>query len=152
MVCPFFLRKELLLFTVSFHFFGGMIDGPTCANDGSRQSDQSRRQAVSLSQQATATRSGLTYQAIHATEAGQFVPNTLVALRPAYALGSRVEELFQLSEEHTRVEAEWMGETPGEATIRRCIRLARPLIGAKHAFAAADGVTVPAAYPCGPQG
>ena len=110
-----------------------------------------RRQAAGLSQQALATRCGLTRQAIHAIEAGQYVPNTLVALRLAHALGGRVEELFQLPAEHARVEAEWMGETPVEATARSRIRLARvgqrllarPLTGAKHAFAAADGMTVP---------
>src|SRR5262244_1987471 len=110
-----------------------------------------RRQAAGLSQQALATRCGLTRQAVNAIEAGQYVPNTLVALRLARALGSRVEELFHLPEEHPRIEAEWLGETPMEATARHRIRLARvgqrllarPLRGAKHAFAAADGVTVP---------
>src|SRR5499426_2415694 len=112
-----------------------------------------RRQAAGLSQQALATRWGLTRQAVHAIEAGQYVPNTLVALRLARALGSRIEDLFYLPEEHPRVEAEWMGETLVEATAPHRIRLARvgqrllarPLIGAKHAFTAADGMTVPAA-------
>jgi len=111
-----------------------------------------RRQAAGLSQQALATRCGLTRQAVHAIEAGQYVPNTLVALRLARALGSRIEDLFYLPEEHPRVEAEWMGETPVEATARHRIRLARvgqrllarPLTGAKNAFTAADGMTVPA--------
>jgi len=112
-----------------------------------------RRQAAGLSQQELAKRCGLTRQAINAIEAGHYVPNTLVALRLAHALGSRVEDLFRLTEEHTRVEAEWMVETPMEATARHRIQLARvgqrllarPLTGAKHAFAAADGVTVPTA-------
>src|SRR5262249_62376459 len=63
------------------------------------------------------------------------------------------EDLFYLPEEYPRVEAEWMGETPMEATARHRIRLARvgqrllarPLTGAKHTFVAADGMTVPAA-------
>src|SRR5215831_13610678 len=112
-----------------------------------------RRQAAGLSQQALATRCGLTRQAVYSIETGQYVPNTLVALRLARALGRRIEELFHLPEEHPRVEAEWMGETPAEATARHRIRLARvgqrllarPLTGAKHAFEAADGMTVPAA-------
>jgi len=112
-----------------------------------------RRQAAGLSQQALATRCGLTRQAVNAIEAGRYVPNTLVALRLAHALGSRIEDLFSLTEEHPSVEAEWMGETPVEATARHRIRLARvgqrllahPLTGAKHAFATADGVTVPTA-------
>jgi putative molybdopterin biosynthesis protein len=112
-----------------------------------------RRQAAGLSQQALATRCGLTRQAVNAIEAGQYVPNTLVALRLARALGSRVEELFHLPEERPRVEAEWLGETPVEATARHRIRLARvgqrllarPLTGSKHTFVAADGMTVPEA-------
>src|SRR5215467_8833971 len=112
-----------------------------------------RRQAAGLSQQELAKRCGLTRQAVNAIEAGHYVPNTLVALRLARALGSRIEDLFHLPEEHPRVEAEWMGETPVEATARHRIRLARvgqrllarPLMGAKNAFAAADGMTVPAA-------
>ena len=110
-----------------------------------------RRQAAGLSQQELAKRCGLTRQAINAIEAGHYVPNTLVALRLAHALGSRVEDLFRLPEEHVRIEAEWMVETPVEATARQRIQLARvgqrllarPLTGAKQAFAAADGVTVP---------
>src|SRR4029453_211213 len=68
-----------------------------------------RRQEAGLSQQALATRCGLTRQAVNAIEAGQYVPNTLVALRLARALGSRVEELFHLPEERPRVEAEGLG-------------------------------------------
>src|SRR5262249_46240174 len=39
-----------------------------------------RRQAAGLSQQALATRCGLTRQAVNAIEAGRYVPHTLVAL------------------------------------------------------------------------
>src|SRR5262245_16220368 len=84
-----------------------------------------RRQAAGLSQQALATRCGLTRQAVNAIEAGQYVPNTLVALRLARALGSRIEDLFHLPEERVRVEAEWMGEAPMERTASHRIRLAR---------------------------
>jgi putative molybdopterin biosynthesis protein len=123
--------------------------GQTALDNRIRQ----RRQAAGLSQQALATRCGLTRQAINAIEAGQYVPSTLFALRLARTLGSRVEDLFRLPEERPRVEAEWVGETPVEATARQRIRLARvgqrllarPLTGAKSAFTAADGVTVPAA-------
>src|SRR5215831_19359771 len=97
-----------------------------------------RRQAAGLSQQALATRCGLTRQAVNAIEGGHYVPNTLVALRLARALGSRIEDLFSLTEEYSRVEAEWMGETPMEAAARHRIwlarvgqrLLARPLMGA----------------------
>jgi molybdopterin molybdotransferase/putative molybdopterin biosynthesis protein len=113
-----------------------------------------RRQAAGLSQQVLATRCGLTRQAFNAIETGQYVPSTLSALRLARALGSRIEDLFYLVEEHPSVEAEWMGDPPAEATSRLRIRLARvgqrllahPLTGAKHTFAAADGVTVPEAH------
>src|SRR5262249_1612894 len=112
-----------------------------------------RRQAAGLSQQALATRCGLTRQAVNAIEAGQYVANTLLALRLAPALGRWIEDLFYLPEEHPRGEAEWMGEAPVEATARHRIRLARvgqrllarPLMGAKNAFTAADGITVPVA-------
>ena len=126
----------------------GRRGGQTALDNRIRQ----RRQAAGLSQQALATSCGLTRQAINAIEAGQYVPSTLFALRLARTLGSRVEDLFRLPEERPRVEAEWVGETPVEATARQRIRLARvgqrllarPLTGAKSAFTAADGVTVPA--------
>lgn len=49
-----------------------------------------------LSQQDLAARVGLTRQAISAIESGQYIPNTVVALRLAQALGCRVEDLFVL--------------------------------------------------------
>ena len=109
-----------------------------------------RRQAMSLSQQELATRCGLTRQAINAIEAGHYIPNTLVALRIARALGCRVEELFRLSAERPRIEAEWLGETSAVEVGRARIRLARvgdrllarPLLGS-DTFTAADGLTVP---------
>ena len=111
---------------------------------------RSRRQAMRLSQQELAKRCGLTRQAINAIEAGHYIPNTLVALRIARVLGCRVEELFRLSEERPRVEAEWLGERSAVDIGRTRIRLARvgdrvlarPLIGS-DAFTAADGLTVP---------
>ena len=111
---------------------------------------RSRRQAMRLSQQELAKRCGLTRQAINAIEAGHYIPNTLVALRIARVLGCRVEELFRLSEERPRVEAEWLGERSAVDVGRTRIRLARvgdrvlarPLIGS-DAFTAADGLTVP---------
>src|SRR4029453_11212421 len=53
-----------------------------------------RRQAMRLSQQALATRCGLTRQAINAMEAGHYSPSTTVALGLAKVLGCTVEELF----------------------------------------------------------
>ena len=53
-----------------------------------------RRLATGLSQKEVAGRIGITRQALHSIETGRYVPNTLVAIRLARALGSRVEELF----------------------------------------------------------
>ena len=86
----------------------GRRGGQTALDNRIRQ----RRQAAGLSQQALATRCGLTRQAINAIEAGQYVPSTLFALRLARALGSRVEDLFRLPEECPRVEAEWVEPDP----------------------------------------
>jgi putative molybdopterin biosynthesis protein len=111
---------------------------------------RSRRQAAGLSQQELARRCGLTRQAINAIEAGHYIPSTLVALRLSMALGCRVEELFRLTEERIRIEAEWLGEASARDLGRTRIQLARvgdrllarPLTGAA-AFAAADGLTTP---------
>src|SRR5215468_1457115 len=136
---PLCLTQTLLSYTVPLEELPmGRHRGQTALDNRIRQ----RRQAAGLSQQALAARCGLTRQAINAIEAGQYVPSTLVALRLARALGSRIEDLFQLPEERARVEAEWMGETPVEAAARHRIRLARvgqrllacPLTGARMWF------------------
>jgi putative molybdopterin biosynthesis protein len=111
---------------------------------------RSRRQAAGLSQQELARRCGLTRQAVNAVEAGHYVPSTLVALRLAMALGCRVEELFRLTDDRRRVEAEWLGAPLTGDAGRTRIRLARvgerlfarPLTAAT-AFTAADGLTIP---------
>jgi putative molybdopterin biosynthesis protein len=111
---------------------------------------RSRRQAAGLSQQELARRCGLTRQAVNAIEAGHYIPSTLVALRLSMALGCRVEELFRLTEERIRVQAEWLGEASARDIGRTRIQLARvgdrllarPLTSAA-AFAAADGLTIP---------
>src|SRR5262245_48899337 len=111
---------------------------------------RSRRQAAGLSQQELARRCGLTRQAINAIEAGHYIPSTLVALRLSMTLGCRVEELFRLTENPIRVEAEWLGSAAAKDIGRSRIQLARvgdrllarPLTGAA-AFAAADGLTEP---------
>jgi molybdate-binding protein/DNA-binding XRE family transcriptional regulator len=54
------------------------------------------RLAWGLSQAELARRAGITRQALSAIEAGQYLPNTAVALRLARALGCRVEDLFGL--------------------------------------------------------
>lgn len=109
-----------------------------------------RRQAAGLSQQELARRCGLTRQAVNAIEAGHYVPSTLVALRLAMALGCRVEELFRLTDERRRVEAEWLGAPLTGDVGRTRVQLARvgdrllarPLTTVT-AFTAADGLTTP---------
>jgi molybdate-binding protein/DNA-binding XRE family transcriptional regulator len=111
-----------------------------------------KRQAAGLSQQALATRCGLTRQAINAIEAGHYAPSTTVALRLARVLGCTVEALFRLPEVSPHIEAEFLGEPPPSAGRTRCQvarvgarLLAHPLTGALAAFTAADGLLVPAA-------
>jgi molybdopterin molybdotransferase/putative molybdopterin biosynthesis protein len=112
---------------------------------------RSRRQAASLSQNELARRCGCTRQAINAIEAGHYVPNTLVALRIARILGSRVEDLFGLAEARPQLEAEWLGAASAADIGRTRIRLARvgdrllarPLTGAQAPFTAADGFAMP---------
>ena len=60
---------------------------------------RSARLARGLSQAQLAAQAGLARQAIGAIEAGLYVPNTLVALSLARALGCGVEALFTLVEE-----------------------------------------------------
>lgn len=55
------------------------------------------RERHGLSQQALATRVGVSRQAIHAIEAGRQVPATLLSLQLARTLGCTVEELFRLA-------------------------------------------------------
>jgi molybdopterin molybdotransferase/putative molybdopterin biosynthesis protein len=113
---------------------------------------RSKRQAAGLSQQALATRCGLTRQAINAIEAGHYAPGTSVALRLARVLGCTVEALFRLPEASPHVEAEFLGDSPPAVGRTRCQvarvgarLLAHPLTGALAAFTAADGLVVPAA-------
>lgn len=112
---------------------------------------RSKRQAAGLSQQALATRCGLTRQAINAIEAGHYAPSTSVALRLGRVLGCTVEALFRLPEVAPHIEAEFLGDSPPAAARTRCQvarvgsrLLAHPLTGALAAFTAADGLLVPA--------
>jgi putative molybdopterin biosynthesis protein len=113
---------------------------------------RSKRQAAGLSQQALATRCGLTRQAINAIEAGHYAPSTSVALRLARVLGCTVETLFRLPEVSPHIEAEFLGDPPPSAGRVRCQvarvgarLLAHPLTGALAACTAADGLLLPAA-------
>ena len=111
---------------------------------------RSRRQAAGLNQQALATRCGLTRQAISAIEAGQYIPNTAVALRLARVLNCTVEELFRFPAAPSQVEVELLGEMAAAGSERTRLLLARvgerllahPLTGPMAVSTAADGLTV----------
>lgn len=75
------------------------------------------RIARGLSQVGLADASGITRQAIHAVEAGQYLPTTAVALRLAEALQCRVEDLFSLAERQESVDADLIG--PTDAAVPR---------------------------------
>jgi molybdate-binding protein/DNA-binding XRE family transcriptional regulator len=72
------------------------------------------RMAKALSQGELAQQSGITRQAVHAIEAGRYLPTTAVALRLADTLGCRVEDLFSLSVGGEIIEGELVG-TPAPA-------------------------------------
>jgi len=104
-----------------------------------------RRIASGLSQAELAGRTGLTRQAVSAIEAGQYVPNTLVALRLANALGCAVEDLFRVPDRGSQLDAEVIGEMPVAPARVRLARvgerlLARPLAGMTGPSTTADGV------------
>jgi len=109
---------------------------------------RARRLAAGLSQQTLAERGVITRQAIHAIETGQYVPNTVVALRLAQALGCSVESLFWLPDEPVRLLAELIGDDlAGDAQPRRVQvarvgdrLLANPLQGSVATVTAADGL------------
>ncbi|MBI3667405.1 MAG: helix-turn-helix domain-containing protein [Acidobacteria bacterium] len=113
------------------------------------------RQKRGLSAAALAAQAGVSRQTIYAIEAGQYVPNTLVALRLGQALGVAVEELFRLQREpgpargSRQVEllaAE--GAVEAGQSVRLC-RVGRQLVGVfappfPAELPAADGVVVKA--------
>lgn len=73
------------------------------------------RQARGWSQQELSRRVALTRQAVGAIEGGQYVPNTVVALRLARVLGCRVEDLFLLPSDDPGTSVELVGPAPADA-------------------------------------
>jgi len=73
------------------------------------------RAGSGLTQEALATRAGVSRQALGLIEAGRSVPSTALALKLAALLGRRVEELFGLDEAPGAVEVDWVGEDSGAA-------------------------------------
>ncbi|GAA0554195.1 molybdate-binding protein/DNA-binding XRE family transcriptional regulator [Rhizomicrobium palustre] len=60
------------------------------------------RQKRGMAAASLAAEVGISRQTIYAIEAGSYVPNTIVALKLARALSTKVEDLFQLEEEETK--------------------------------------------------
>jgi molybdate-binding protein/DNA-binding XRE family transcriptional regulator len=83
------------------------------------------RMAKALSQGELAQQSGVTRQAVHAIEAGRYLPTTAVALRLADTLGCRVEDLFSLSVGGEVIEGEWVGATASSLEGRVRVKVAR---------------------------
>jgi molybdate-binding protein/DNA-binding XRE family transcriptional regulator len=82
------------------------------------------RMAKGLSKGTLAGLAGVTRQAVHAIEAGRYLPTTAVALRLADALGCRVEDLFSLAAGGEVMEGELVGaaspamEGPGRVRVK----------------------------------
>ncbi|MFC3860871.1 helix-turn-helix transcriptional regulator [Deinococcus antarcticus] len=66
---------------------------------------RAKREALRLKPPYLAERCGISRQALYAIEAGQYVPNTQVALKLAEALHSSVEELFTFQSPSPEVQA-----------------------------------------------
>jgi molybdate-binding protein/DNA-binding XRE family transcriptional regulator len=89
------------------------------------------RTARELSQGALAEASGITRQAIHAIEAGQYLPTTAVALRLAETLHCRVEDLFCLAAQGEVVSGEWLGPGPVMPEAGKPCRVKAALVGGR---------------------
>jgi len=117
-----------------------------------------RRAAAGLRQHELAQVAGVTRQSISAIEAGQYVPNTTVALRLAHALNCTVEALFPLPDQPTYVDAELIGAPLGSPEPAMRVRVARvgkrmlahPMRRGEDAFTAADGLASPSQRHEGP--
>ena len=107
-----------------------------------------RRLAAGLSQLSLAERAGVARQAVHAIETGQYLPNTLVALRLAQALQCRVEALFALPEPSTGLHAVVPEDERRTTALPQRVlvaqvggrTLAYPMHGSAGTQAAADGL------------
>jgi molybdate-binding protein/DNA-binding XRE family transcriptional regulator len=106
------------------------------------------RTVAGFSQADLASQAGIQRQAVNAIEAGRYVPNTLVALKLARALGRSVEDLFPLDEPE-----ETVAQADAAASVRAGDRVSAGRVGDRivmhrragdHAvvegFSAADGI------------
>ena len=120
-----------------------------------------RRVEVGLSQQDLARQAGISRQAYASLESGRSIPSTVVGIRLAQALGTKVESLFSLADQPSApLQAQLVGEgTRTESQsggTRRMVKLipvggrlwARAVpdaMGARYGLVEADGVIVPGA-------
>lgn len=81
------------------------------------------REAKGLSQGDLATSSQISRQAVCAIEANHYIPTTPVALRLAWALGCRVEDLFNLRAIGEFINGEVIGEYPPPVDAQLPIRV-----------------------------
>ena len=129
---------------------------------------KSRRVEAGLSQQDLARQAGISRQAYASLESGRSIPSTVVGLRLAQALGTKMESLFSLADPPpTSLQAQLVGSQPledgteaGPASGRtpRMVKLipvggriwARTVpdtMGARYGLVEADGVILPASQP-----
>ena len=128
-----------------------------------KNSLKSRRVEAGLSQQDLARQAGISRQAYASLESGRSIPSTLVGLRLAQALSTKVESLFSLADQPAAsLHAQLVGEGTRTASqsggTRRMVKLipvggrllARAVpdaMGARYGLVEADGVILPGAQP-----
>jgi molybdate-binding protein/DNA-binding XRE family transcriptional regulator len=85
------------------------------------------RELKGLSRAELAGRAGVTRQAIHAIETGQYLPTTAVTLQLAQALDCRIEDLFRLASKHEEIQGYFAGgDTLSDVAQRtRRVKVAR---------------------------
>jgi len=121
---------------------------------------KSLREAKGLSQGDLATSSQISRQAVCAIEANQYIPTTAVALRLAWVLGCRVEDLFNLRAIGEFINGEVIDEyrPPVDAQLPIRVKIAhienryviRPMVALGELFSytvPADGLLVPSQEP-----
>ncbi|MFO0734006.1 MAG: substrate-binding domain-containing protein [Nitrospiraceae bacterium] len=85
------------------------------------------REAKGLTRAQLAAQSGVTRQAIHAIETGQYLPTTAVSLQLARVLACHVEDLFSLTDAEEIIEGVIARDSPDSAVgqSRRRVKVAR---------------------------
>ncbi|MBE7489679.1 helix-turn-helix domain-containing protein [bacterium] len=111
---------------------------------------RSLRIARDMTQSELAKLSGLSRQAINAIEANRYIPNALVAIQLAKALGSRVEDIFQCQEDLPECDVTMIGGVNTKGKRVAVARVRNRLVGHElsgfrdfqDGFSHADGVLI----------